>query len=217
MSKLNLIDFLSTVKDYVLIKRSEEFPDYTTGSDIDLLVMDCTEAIRAIHSYYNSNFGEFGELRVTENKDYLHADLLFNDALDIRIDLIDNFNYYTKFSVRQSFLIKIFRDRLKQTFNDGVCFVPSPEDDLTIRYFEYLEYFENRPDKVKHLDYICSIDNDQLKQLFFENTHRFISFKRKTWNSNIDSPHTGKDALKMISLGSRFLLSSLLKKSGLER
>jgi hypothetical protein len=212
MSKINLIDLLSNIKDYVLIKRSAEFPDYTTGSDIDLLVMDRTEAVRAIHSYYDTNFSEFGELRVEENIDYLHADFLFHDTLEIRIDLIDNFNFYTKFSVKQSFLIKIFRDRLKQTFNDGGCFVPSPEDDMTLRYFEYLEYFENRPDKVKHLNYICSIDNDHFKQLFFENTHRFISFKRKTWNSKKVSACTVKDALKMISLGSSFLLSALLKK-----
>ena len=181
MCRIDLIDLLACVEDYVLLKRSETFPYYNPGSDVDLLVMDREEALRSIRSFYEALKATDWEMSVTDTPGHCHVDFIFSGELDIRVDLIDGFDFYTKFVVKPSFLVKVFRDRQMWTCDRGDYFVPASEDDLTIRYFEYLEYFDQLPDKIKHLDYICGEENELLKRRFFENTHRFIRFKRKEW------------------------------------
>ena len=44
---VDIVGLLQYIEDYVLIKVWEEFPQYTTGSDVDLVVFDKEEAIRS--------------------------------------------------------------------------------------------------------------------------------------------------------------------------
>lgn len=215
MPQIDLIKLLCEIEDYVLIKKSKEFPDYSSGSDVDLLVMDKDSALQKVVTFYESNFSSKGELKITDKEYHCHIDFLVDDKLDIRIDLIHNFDFFTKLSVKSAFFIKIFKDR--QTFDivNGSVYIPAPEDDLTIRYFEYLEYFDLYPNKIKHLNYICDVNDDLLKKRFFENTHRFICFKRAEWKQkdNISpKPETIKMAFKNIYVNSRYLISASVRK-----
>jgi hypothetical protein len=214
MPQIDLIKLLSEIKDYVLIKKSKEFPDYYSGSDIDLLAMDKDTALRRVVDFYESNYSLIGELEVTDKEYHRHIDFLTNGKLDIRVDLIHNFDFFTKFSVKSAFFIKVFKDRQVVDFNNGSFYIPAPEDDLTIRYFEYLEYFDHYPNKLKHLDYICDIKDQLLKRRFFENTHRFIDFKRAEWkqeNNISPKPESINMALKNIYINSRYLISASIK------
>lgn len=181
MPKVPLLDLISYIHGSVVLKISEDFPDYTPGEDVDLLVLDRQNAIKSISCFFEENVDEQMELKVTDTPAHSHVDFLIDGKLQIRIDLIDAFDFYTKISVKNGFVAKIFKDRQKLTFDNYTYYVPCFEDDLTIRYFECLEYFDQRPDKVKHLEYICDIKDEALKRRFFHNTHNFIRFKRKTW------------------------------------
>ena len=167
MPQIDLIKLVCEIEDYVLIKKSNEFPDYSSGSDVDLLVMDKDTALQKVVDFYESDFSSKGELKVTDKEYHCHIDFLVDDKLDIRIDLIHNFNFLTKLSVKNGFLIKVFKDRQILDLENGSIYIPAPEDDLTIRYFEYLEYFDLYPNKIKHLDYICEVDDELLKKHFF--------------------------------------------------
>ena len=181
MNKIPLLDLIQKIDGAVILKISETFPNYERGDDLDLLVLDRSDAIRAIYKFAEKVLENGIELRVTDTPGHCHADFLFDGGLEIRIDLIDNFEFYSKLAVKNGFVAKIFKDRRARSCGDLVYYVPSEEDNLTIRYFEYLEWFDRRPDKVKHMDYICAVEDESLKRRFFENTHRFIRFKRKTW------------------------------------
>ena len=222
MPQIDLIKLLCKIEDYVLIKKSKEFPDYSSGSDVDLLVMDKDEALQRVVDFYESDFSSKGALKVSNNEYHCHIDFLVDDKLDIRIDLIHNFDFLSRFSVKNAFFIKIFKDRLLIDIENGSIYIPAPEDDLTIRYFEYLEYFDLYPNKIKHLDYICDVHDELLKKHFFENTHRFICFKRSEWKQEVNIAQKSgsiKMVLKNIYVNSRYLPASVRKlvSSGMKR
>jgi len=215
MPQIDLIKLLCEIEDYVLIKKSNEFPDYSSGSDVDLLVMDKDTALQKVVDFYESNFSSKGELKVTNKEYHCHIDFLINDKLDIRIDLIHNFNFLTKFSVKNGFFIKVFKDRQIFDIENGSVYIPASEDELTIRYFEYLEYFDRYPNKIKHLDYICNVNDESLKKQFFENTHMFINFKRQEWKRGVNisqKPESMRMALNNISLNSKYIILAFVRK-----
>lgn len=215
MPQINLIKLLCEIEDYVLIKKSNEFPDYSSGSDVDLLVMDKDTALQKVVDFYESNFSSKRELKVTNKEYHCHIDFLINDKLDIRIDLIHNFNFFTKFSVKNGFFIKVFKDRQIFDTKNGSVYIPVPEDELTIRYFEYLEYFDRYPNKIKHLDYICDVNDELLKKQFFENTHMFIDFNRQEWKRGVNisqKPESMRVALNNIYVNSKYIISTSVRK-----
>jgi len=215
MPQIDLIKLLCEIEDYALIKKSNEFPDYSSGSDVDLLVMDKDTALQKVVDFYESNFSSKGELKVTNKEYHCHIDFLINDKLDIRIDLIHNFNFFTKFSVKNGFFIKVFKDRQIFDIENGSVYIPAPEDELTIRYFEYLEYFDRYPNKIKHLDYICDVNDESLKKQFFENTHMFINFQRQEWKRGVNisqKPESMRMALNNIYVNSKYIISASVRK-----
>jgi len=214
MPQIDLIKVLCEIEEYVLIKISKEFPDYSPGSDVDLLVMDRDTAIQKVVDFYESNLSSKSELKVSDKEYHCHIDFLVDDKLDIRIDLIHNFDFFTKFSVKNAFLIKVFKDRQIIDVGNGPVYIPAPEDDLTIRYFEYLEYFDRYPNKIKHLDYICDVKDELLRKRFFENTHRFISFRRAEWKQKDSIPQkleSIRAILRNMHANSRSLPASVRK------
>jgi len=217
MEKINLLEILQAIDDYVLIKKDEAFPRYAPGTDLDLAVFDREIVIKAIYDYYNRQLRNSVELKITDVENHCHVDFFVNGELDMRIDLIDNFNFFKKFAVKPSFLVKLFKDRKIFYHSQRPVYVPSDVDDLTLRYFEYLEWFEQRPDKIKHLDYIYAMDDPDLKQRFFENTHRYIQFKPKTWGIEKGPPPSLSEAYRLMKSGARYMLMDLLARLGIKK
>lgn len=180
-NKIDLLNLLEYIDDYVIIKMWEGFPTYFPGSDVDLVVFDRPRAIQSVYQYYDAQLSNGGKMQVTDKNDHCHIDFYFDDEFDLRVDLINDFGFFRNIAVKPAFLTKLFMRRQIKKFGGHSVYVPADVDELTLRYFEYLEYFNRRPDKLKHLDYICDIEDEDLKKRFFENTHRFIQFKRKTW------------------------------------
>jgi hypothetical protein len=208
MGRIDLLALLARIDDYVLIKKSNEFPVYIEGSDVDLIVYDKENVIKKICSYHDAVINDAGEVKISDTNEHCHIDMFFGGKLEIRIDLIDNLDFFENIEAKSSFIVKIFKDRKMESLNGGYIYVPSEEDDLTLRYFEYLEYFNRYHNKIKHLDYICSIDDQALKQKFIENTHQFIQFKRKLWLPAIsqDQPRSINAALKNIKKNFSFII-----------
>jgi len=86
---------------------------------------------------------------------------------------------------------------------------------LTIRYLEYLEYFDCYPNKIKHLNYICDINDELVKKRFFENTHGFICFKRKEYKQTADisqKPESMRMALNNVYVNSKYIILASMKR-----
>ena len=165
--------------------------------------MDKDIAVKEILSYYNDNYSKSFELQVTEEEYHVHIDFLECDKLNLRIDLLHNLGFYKKFSVKDSFIIKLFKDRKINKYNGNKIYELSDEDDLTVRYFEYLEFFEHFPNKLKHLDYICHFKDELVKKTFIMNAHRFITYNYDTWD-NENEEKNSKEISKRIFLKNMF-------------
>ena len=212
MNEIVITNLLDSINDYVLIKKSEDFPNYLKGSDIDLLVLDEKLAIDDIRKYFENLESDFS-LDISIYNDHFHIDFLLKNQIELRVDLISNFSSFNKFSIKNSFKTKIFMDRKKLKFNSSLIYVPSIEDELTIRYFEYLEYFHLFPDKIKHLDFIINSDKNIMSKVI-ENSHRFITRNPKVWDysSNLSIPNSRKGALKNIWLNISYIFQKTVKR-----
>ncbi len=129
--------------------------------------------------------GEECFLRVIEGKYHIHLDLIRENKLWIRLDLIDELDFYTQFSIQNALKFKLFLEREKIYVNEHEIYVPSHEHELLIRYFEYLEWFERRPDKVKHLDFILANSSPEQRAKLIENAHRFIRLHHAQWHGEV--------------------------------
>jgi len=211
--RVDLLALLQAIDEYILIKKDVLFPRYAVGADIDLLVFDREEALRRVVEYYRHLLSSNAELRVVDTSWHCHADFVFDGMLDLRVDLIDRFDFFQNIAIKPSYVTKLFMDRQVISYGSQTVFVPCQEDDLTLRYFEYLEWFDRRPDKIKHLDHICAVDDDDLKTRFFANTHRYIQFKRKTWPGSVPAaarpgfePQSRREAARAVIVGLRFMV-----------
>jgi hypothetical protein len=183
-SILSLLDLLGD--EYVLINKSPEFPSFLPGSAMDLLVTDRFMVSEIIKKYLLENSdGVECFLRVTEAGCHIHLDLVRENKLWIRLDLIDDLDVYTRFSVRSALKIKLFLKREKFNVDGREIHIPSPEHALFLRYYEYLELFEYRPDKLEHLDLILANLSPGQRAKFFENAHQYIRLHHAQWQGEV--------------------------------
>jgi len=143
-NKVDLVKIISRIPyKYCVIRMSEHFPNYESGSDIDIL---CENANR-IANYLTLNLDNTRVVYTKTNK--VHVDVLDeNDKLDIKFDLMDNFDCYKKTKVYPSFIPYILSSLTWEAVYD--VRIPNIHCELALRYLEYVE----KPKKVKHLKYI---------------------------------------------------------------
>jgi hypothetical protein len=70
--------------------------------------------------------------------------------------------------------------------------VPSDLDEAIIRYIEYHEWFDSRPDKIKHVRMIEDfIENNKIPQnVFFDKIHYYLKF-----STQLDSRRVSQNSL----------------------
>lgn len=150
-SALNLNAILAALPLHVILRfNNAAYPTYAPGSDIDLLVSSLDASTRAITDVYDtSRFSH--RLRTLVDGVHVHLDILTTSSstLHLRFDLYTSLPY-TRFHLHPGVYANILAHR---TYN-GQVWVPCTEDDLGLRYAEYVEYKDTRPDKVKHLHYV---------------------------------------------------------------
>ena len=180
---LSLLSILNNLGDeYVLFKKWDAFPSFTPGSTIDLLVIDRFEASLTLQNYFLNLFNEEEvSLKVTERECNIFLDIIHNNAIWLRIDLFDHFNFFTHFSVQDTLNVKVFLNREIIQFDNQKIYVSSKEFDLLIRYFEYLEWVEQFPDKSNYLDFILANSTQDLQQQLIKNAHRYTRYIHSHW------------------------------------
>ena len=155
---LNLAEFFDGLEDYVVVKYSGL--DYSPGSDIDIFAKDINELAKSILGV--SNKYDF-VVYVDTTPNHIYIDFHRNGKLHFRFDIHGSLPIYTKFSVKP----ELFTDAIAGAEKDGPVYVPSQEQDLLIRFLEYAEWIDRRPDKVKHLHYIqsvCSVEDLEISR-----------------------------------------------------
>lgn len=183
-NELDLNEFFYHLREevYCLIKKSPEFPRYYPGSDADIFCYDLAKVsrviLRAADRYIKKNW----QVLVTdkESGSQVYIDFFNNGELDFRFDLYQSLPKYKNITVKQGLFGSVIEGakatkKLRYNGKPFPIFVPSQTDDLLLRYVEYIEWYQERPDKIKHLDYILKHSTNRERIKLLDKLHFYTS------------------------------------------
>jgi len=181
-NRLDLDKFFFNVKDqvYVIVKNNEDFPNYCKGSDIDIFCYDSSAFAKRILSIANSYLDKGFEVKVSnKGASQTYIDFFLNDELEFRFDLYESLPQYKKIHLKPHYILSVIENAatVEREF-DGSRYslrIPSIIDESLLRYIEYIEWYELRPDKIKHLDYITEKIDDNTKAQFLNKLHFYTA------------------------------------------
>lgn len=184
-NKLNLREFFFAVRknEYVIIKMSKKFPNYYKRSDIDVLCNDVKEFIESILEVGNKYLSQGFIIEVINNEDNVHTfvDFYIDGDLDFRFDLYSAMPLLNSIKMKPSYFYSVI-DRRRSFLIDFngekyPIYIPSEIDEIILRYLDYMELYEKRPDKIKHIDYIRDkITDEKIRKSFFDRLHIYAEF-----------------------------------------
>ena len=199
-NKLDLDKFFFNVRDqaYVIVK-DEDFPNYYKGSDIDVFCYDKGTFTKRILSIANSYLDKGFEVKVSnKSESQTYIDFFLNGELEFRFDLYESLPQYKKIHLKPYYILSVIENAtiVQREFNDSKypIRVPSKIDDFLLRYVEYIEWYELRPDKIKHLDYIIEKIDEDKKTQFLNKLHYYTAFpeysdstpaQEHSWKKNV--------------------------------
>lgn len=160
---LSLIELFSGLdaQHFVVMKSLPE-AEPKPGSDIDLLCDDAVALGRLLVRNARPMIEQGYEIRITAvpETSQTHIDLMQGDMLRLRLDLHEGLGCYPGIPIRETYAKRLLDNKQQATLQtpSGVLNlpVPSPVDNLVLRYLEYHAFFDARPDKVKHADHIAA-------------------------------------------------------------
>ena len=186
----NLIDpakILSGRNDYVILKCSEHFPNYHDYSDLDILCADrkAMEAhiLNAGKPYESKGF----TITVTNDGDHEHFDFFPPGAerLNFRFDLLDSLTGYSKIIVDPRYHERVLSTRREVVSNGAKIQIPAIEHDLAIRFMEYIEWGNERPDKKKHFEYVRAHNSLAFAEVLRRHTNVDVSVDPQSKTINV--------------------------------
>lgn len=171
-NRLNLLNFFKEMKDYVIIRIDNKFPNYKYSDDIDILtnnVVGVKKHILEIGKKYN----EF-KIKVSNGsggRSHYHIDFFYkNESIDdFRFDIIGNLtDFYKILDIPSNYIDKVLKKKQKKIVNNIVIYIPDLTHELELRYMEYITKIDRKLKKIKHLKFIEKYPNIQFKKVRFK-------------------------------------------------
>ena len=169
--------------DYVAIKLSPSFPKYTPGEDIDIFCRDIESFSRKVIAFLSQYVVDDFSIKVHKLHNKFHIDLIDKSSIHFRFDLIGEQPQYKNIRIKKSFFDVVIEGAHKKNISGFEVKVPSDVDECILRYIEYIEWFEQRPDKIKHINYINTLINVNVLDAnkIFERLYYFTSIPEKEY------------------------------------
>jgi len=173
-NKIDVQRFMNELRDhkYCVIKLDPDFPNYTTYSDIDIFCYDLERTAAQILDTGKEYLEQGWKIKTgTGLKNHLAIDLYEKRArkLDFRFDLYGAMPSYKKINIKPGFFSSVIEHAV---FSEKLgIYIPTKIDDAILRYIEYVEWFDIRADKIKHVDYIMDNISDDEKREFLDKLH----------------------------------------------
>lgn len=223
-NKLDLDKFFFKVRDqaYVIVK-NDNFPNYYKGSDIDVFCYDKNAFAKQILSIANSYLDKGFDVKVSnKNESQTYIDFFLNGELEFRFDLYESLPQYKKIHLKPYYILSVIENAtiVQREFNSSQypLRLSSTVDDFLLRYVEYIEWYELRPDKIKHLDYIIEKIDEDKKTQFLNKLHYYTAFpeysdttpaQEHSWKKNVSEIYSN---LKRKSLPE--ILAAVFRRAG---
>lgn len=181
---LDILGYLSLLDNYVVLRRSDIFPEISVGSDIDILVEDRGYAEKILVEHFLQVDVDNYAIQVDRREAHTHIDLFADSVLLLRFDLIDSFEFLNKIHVKLGFCAHVLTNKTRERIDGKTIYFPAPLDDMLIRYLEYIEYFEAIPTKEKHLSYVLEHAAAAPWSHFIAHVHRFTKLIHDSYVEN---------------------------------
>jgi glycosyltransferase involved in cell wall biosynthesis len=107
------------------------------------------------------------------------------ERLNFRFDLLDSLSY-NKFSLDGAYSNIVLENRRRVSRGGVDVWVPAVEHDLAIRFFEYIEWRDTRPEKIKHWEYIRNCHNTDFVEVVNKYTDLNIRLEQVNGEVNLD-------------------------------
>lgn len=205
---LNLIPFFDSIDSerYCVVKLSEGFPTYSPGDDIDIFCYEPDRIAKKILEWANQHIKKDLEIKVISQAEYNHVTIDFMDgrAIHLRFDIYGQLPLYKKVLIKPALFENIIdhsQPVCKKIDNINFCVnIPDLIDDMLLRYIEFIEWYNIRPDKIKHLDYIMDKIDDEKKIRFLNKLHHYtaIPVYQDLQDSKLKPPKRGLSFLKIL-------------------
>ena len=181
LPKINLNEFFYGLANevYCIIKIKNNFPDYSLGDDIDVFCYDSVTFSKKILEIGNNYVLQGFMIKVTSTPDYhqTYIDFFYNEKLELRFDLYQSLPAYNNIKIRPALFSSIIENAVpnKRYFQNRQfnIYVPNTIDDMLIRYIEYHEWYRQRPDKIKHLEYVMKNIDEQARISLLDKLHYY--------------------------------------------
>ena len=150
-------------KSYSVIKLPSEFPDYKIGSDLDIFCYDVEDISRVVLAYLQENISKELSVNITNKGTQIYIDVMYKDKIHFRFDLYGTLPTYANILIKEAFFSSVIENSQMIEKNGCKVKVPSQIDESILRYIEYQEWYGQRPDKIKHIEYLeTKIKNSEI-------------------------------------------------------
>lgn len=138
-------------KQYCIIKLSNDFPRYTLGSDIDIFCYDIEDIARIILRCLQD---QKLDAKIIKMGQQLYIDIMEGSNINFRFDLYGSLPSYKNVMIKEGFFPSVVENTIEVDGGGCLVKVPNEVNECILRYIEYHEFFAQRPDKIKHIDYL---------------------------------------------------------------
>lgn len=180
--KINLVEIFEIIQDrnYSIIKLPEEFPSYKLGSDLDIFCYDIDILAKEIINSLQKYIDDKHNIEIEKRDGQMYIDVKKQDRIYFRFDLYDRLPKYYNLKIKEGFFSSIIENSQIKQIGELKIKVPSQIDEVILRYIEYHEWYVQRPDKIKHINYI----EDQISKkgidldVFLDKLHFYTSIPK---------------------------------------
>ncbi len=178
---INILNIFSKIENckYCIVKLSDTFPSYRKGDDIDIFCYSVDDIVSSLliigNNYINSGYNI--KIKSIIKKEHVHVDFIIYNEIDIRFDIYGTLPEYNKIMIKPALFESIIENSIQVAYTTEygpvIVKIPSVIDDMLIRYFEFVQWYDVRPDKIKHLSYIVDSLSESNRRQFFEKLHHY--------------------------------------------
>ena len=175
--------FLETLRfgHDAVIKGGPQLPIVSRGSDIDIFSNLPQELISRL-TENALNLGMEVKSRSLSST-HFHLDVFDREDFLVKFDIYGAPPSYSRLEVKNRFLWELISESKKRTISGFEFPVPSKIHEALIRYFEYLDFFWNGPDKVRHLDWILDSLNQKERDEMLTLAHTYATTKENFYEN----------------------------------
>ena len=204
---LDLASFFESInsENYCIIKISDSFPNYCPGEDVDIFAYDPMEISQKVLDWGNKYVSDGLEIKLEMEPENFHAtvDFIQGKKIYFRFDIYGQLPKYKKILISPALFERVIENSRFQNYkSDKRTFkvkIPGQIDSMILRYIEFIEWYNIRPDKLRHLAYIIDQIDENKKVQFLDKLHHYTKLPKLSDIAEKNKTSVKKKIRKLLS------------------